>query len=330
MPSLATAPRVVIAGAGPAGSAAASLLREAGAIVTVVERAIAGEVLPARRGSVVVGREAWDVLRRVGGGSLLGDARNVVSDSEQLMSLRSLDTTLGAEAARRGASMLHGTAVEGVRELADGAGVSVALRDARTGATSHLDADWFIDATGGKTALASDARFARQEAHGAYELLPQRRGFLAAQAPADPARGVGWTAADGAFVINDRVEGVLTAYRPVTTAGPGAARPSVEHGEQLLAAAGVDGASLLGVPWTFTAKQSLAPNAAGGRILLVGDSVGTVMPATQSGTMLALTDAERAARTILDAHQAPDAATAAGLVDQYSATTLAMHRAFIR
>jgi flavin-dependent dehydrogenase len=359
MPSLATAPRVVIAGAGPAGSAAASLLREAGAIVTVVERALGAENAAARSGSVVVGREAWDVLRRVGGSSLLDDARNAVSESEQLMSLRSIDTTLGAEAARRGASMIEGHAVTGVSELANGAGVSVAISDAKTGAARTLEADWFIDATGGKIeSIAKDPRFSRELTQGPNRLLPRERPFAVIRAKADEARGVGWSGPGGAFAINDRVEGIVSAYRPLEPAAPTGGTVSTKaakvapqmdgtrefvsrlaQGKQeftsddiarLFDDLEIEQGSHRGMPHTFTARQTIAPHAAQGRILLAGDSVGTVMPATQAGTMLALTDAERAANAVIKAHAAATATEAAAVIDDYDLTTIAMHNVFIR
>jgi 2-polyprenyl-6-methoxyphenol hydroxylase-like FAD-dependent oxidoreductase len=85
-----------------------------------------------------------------------------------------------------------------------------------------------------------------------------------------------------------------------------------------------------GMPRTFTARQTMAPHAADGHILLAGDSVGTVMPATQAGTMLALTDAERAAGAVIRAHAAQTAEDAAAVIDDYDRTTIAMHNVFIR
>lgn len=317
--------------------------------MTVVERAIAGEASAARSGSVVVGREAWDVLRRTGGSSLLDDARNVVSDGERLMSLRSIDSALGAEAVRRGASLVDGHAVTGVTELANGAGVSVAISDARTGAAKTLEADWFIDASGGKVeSIAKDPRFSRELTQGPMKLLPRERPFALVQSKADPTRGISWTGPGGAFAINDRVEGVLSAYRPMADAASG--REPVMDGvketvsrlaqgreeftsadiERLHRDLEIAEGTPHGMPRTFTARQTIAPHAAQGRILLTGDSVGTVMPATQAGTMLALTDAERAANTVIKAHAAETAEAAADVIDDYDRTTVAMHNVFIR
>lgn len=225
--------------------------------------------------------------------------------------------------------MIDGHAVTGVAELADGAGVSVAISDARTGAAKTLEADWFIDATGGKVrSIAKDPRFSRELTQGPMKLLPRERPFAVVQSKADETRGMSWTGPGGAFAINDKVEGVLSAYRPM------APKPAEAFGtpdiRRLYRDLEIPVGTEHGAPRTFTARQSIAPHAAQGRILLTGDSVGTVMPATQAGTMLALTDAERAANAVIRAHGADTAERAAAVIDDYDRTTIAMHNVFIR
>lgn len=312
--------------------AAATLLRKLGATVTVVERAVVGEAVnPARRGSVVIGREGWDVLRRVGGGELLDDARNVVSDTERMASLHMLDTTLGAHAKAQGATVITGHGIAGVEQLTGSTrGVSVAIEDAVSGARRVLDADWYIDATGGKSVVAQDPRFARQLTQGPLKLIPDERGLMAAQARAQIDRGVGWTGPNEAFAINDRAEGVVTAYAPYPTRGSATPVPSKAEGDALLRSLGIDPADSLEARWTFTARQLLAPQAAEGRILLLGDSVGAMHPSGQSGAVLALTDAERAVQTIAAAHRTADPAAADAIISRYSDATVAAHRLFIR
>ena len=325
---VAAAPRVVIAGAGPGGLAAANLLREAGATVTVLERLAAGAVDDARRAGIVVNRSAWDVLRSVGGSSLLDDTRTAISASEHLMSLRSIDDVLGRAAVERGATIRHGMSVGSVVD--EGSLVRVIANDAKTGATETLEADWFIDATGGKTGLAKlHPEFERIEQTGPMGLLPSRRGFLAVQAEHVPERGLGWNAADGAFAINNPNEGRVVAYRgtsDVEMFGPQAAR----EGADLLRSLDIDPDTMVGTPYAFTARQTVAEHANKGRLLLVGDSVGTVMPATQMGTTLALLDAQRAATTIMGAHAAQTAEDATRLLAAYDRETVLMHRAFIK
>lgn len=288
---------------------------------------------PARRGSVVVGREAWSVLEHVGGASLLDDARNAVSPTEQMMSLRAIDDARGAHVEGLGAVVRRGVDVGEVVE--HGNGISVAIRDAKIGADELLEAEGFLDATGGKSALGSDPRFLRHAAQGLRELLPAERTFVTVQAPAIDVRGVGWTAGDEAFAINDRAEGVVSAFAPVTltvdrgSTGINGTVPTTRVADELLASLSIDPATKLGPARTFTARQTIADHAAVGHRLLAGDSVRTVMPATQGGTSLALTDGERAARTILEAHAAVNADEAAAVVARYDAQTVAIHTAFI-
>jgi bifunctional hydroxylase/dehydrase len=328
MAAIAAAPRVVIAGGGPGGLATAALLRESGAIVTVLERTAAGSVAPARRAGVVLGRESWDVLRKVGGGSLLDDARNVVTDRSRLVSLAGLDDAIGRHAESLGASVRRGAVVGDVVD--HGTHVSVAVDDAATGVRELLDADWFVDATGGRSPLAGDPRFRRVVGSGPMQLLPEQRSFVAVQAKAIESRGAGWTAPDGAFAINNRAEGIVGAYRGVDQLAPG--RAGIEDAARgLLESLDIEPTTMVGRPYAFTARQSLATQAASGRLLLVGDSAGTVMPATQVGTSLALLDAERAATSILSAHRAgAGTRAAAAIIDDYAAQTRLLHQAYIR
>ncbi|MCB0878245.1 MAG: FAD-dependent monooxygenase [Thermoleophilia bacterium] len=325
MVPVASAPRVLIAGAGPAGLAAASMLRESGAIVTVLERAVSGALDDASRAGLVVNRSGWNVLRRVGGGSLLEDTRTAISASEHLMSRRAIVESLAAHAEAAGVTIRRGVDIGAVGNAADG--VSVALHDAARGADEVLRADWFIDASGGHTALSELPQFERVPTAGPMRLLPTERTFLGVKAQAAPGRGLGWQAADGAFAINNPAEGVAVAYRG------GDALPARgtldDAADELMRSLDLDPSTRIGRPFVFTARQSLAAHAADGRVLLAGDSVGTVMPATQMGTTLALLDAERAARTILQSHGA-DSTVAAAAVDAYDATTVLMHRMQLR
>ncbi len=326
MVPVASAPRVVIAGGGPGGLAAASLLREAGATVTVLERMAAGIVDDARRAGIVAHHSGWDVLRRAGGSSLLDETRTAISASEHLMSLRSIDDVLGGAVVERGGTLLHGMSVAGIVD--DGTKVTVSARNAATDAVEQFEADWFIDATGGKSGIAElHPKLARIEQSGPMNLLPSRRGFLAVQADHVPGRGLGWQAADGAFAINNPVEGRVIAYTPFDRAS---GVDQAQAGTALLRSLDIDPSTAIGTPYTFTARQQLAEHAVHGRSLLIGDSVGTVMPATQMGTTLALLDAERAASTIIGAHAAETAAEAQRLLDRFDAETVLMHRAFIR
>ena len=327
--NLAAAPHVIVAGGGPGGLSLASLLRAGGAVVTLVDENPAGVVNEARRASVVVNREAWDVLRRVGGADALEDPLNVVNATQQQISLRRLDTDLGTHAAAAGVDILRGRRVESVEELG-GKGVLVGTHDAVTGARTTLQGDLFVDAAAGRSPLAADARFARVDARGPRDLHgTATRSFIGVRVAADPARGVGWTGERGSFAINNRTEGVATAYRGMADT-PTMAQARAQA-TQLLRDLKLEAGAQTPQPFVVTTRQSIAPHAAAGRLLLVGDSVGSMFPSEQMGTSLALTDAERAADTILTAHRAGlDTPEAAALIERYDTDTTMIHRAFIR
>lgn len=323
---LASAPHVIVAGAGPGGLTAAALLREAGAVVTVLERELPGPLEHASRGGLVVNKSVWDVLRQVGGGALLDDPRTSVSATNQLMSRRAIVDAVSTHAESIGTKIRHGVEIGHISD--DAAGVSVAVRDSRTGADELLHADWFVDASGGHTELSALPEFERHLAAGPKGLLPAERRYVAVEAAADSTRGLGWNGEDGAFVLNNPAEGVLAVYRGSDTLP--AADKLDDVADELLRSVGVDPKTKVGAPFTFTARQQVADHAAAGHRLLVGDSVGTVIPATQMGIGLALLDAQRAARAILEAHVAKSADDAARTVADYSEKTVQMQKMFIR
>jgi 2-polyprenyl-6-methoxyphenol hydroxylase-like FAD-dependent oxidoreductase len=326
MTPIAAAPRVIVAGAGPGGLTAAALLREAGAVVTVLERELPGPIAHASRGGLVVNKSVWNVLRQVGGGALLDDARTSVSATNQLMSRRAIVEAVSTHAESIGTKIRHGVEIGHITD--DAAGVSVAVRDTQTGADELLRADWFVDASGGHTELSALPEFERHLAAGPKQLLPAERPYVAVEAAADPTRGLGWNGPDGSFVLNNPAEGVLAVYRGGDTLP--AAGTLDDVADEMLRSVGVDPKTKVGKPFTFTAKQQVADHAGMGHRLLVGDSVGTVIPATQMGIGLALLDAQRAAKTIVDAHVAQNADDAARIVADYSEKTVQMQKLFIR
>ena len=288
--------RVVVGGEGSAGLATANLLRQAGADVRLVAPAA-----QARTGSVMIDRRGWDVLERAGGAKVIAEAPVDHTGNYKMASLPWLERDLEQHANELGVWVERGD-VRAVEQLEDG--VRVTFGNHSSGrAHAVADADWYVDATGGNSPVSASETFQRELFKGTFNALPAERTFIATSAAALPDRPMGWTAADGTFAINDVREGVLTAYRGLDEV---VKRPTVttEQATAMLRALEVDPTTMIGTPWSFTAQQSLARSAGQGRILIVGDGAGTVMPVQQAGVFLALTDAERAVKTIIGARNA--------------------------
>ncbi|MCW2921251.1 MAG: binding domain [Thermoleophilia bacterium] len=288
--------RVVVGGEGPAGLATANLLRESGADVQLM-----APVGQARNGSVMIDRRGWGVLERAGGAKVVAEAPVDHTGNFKMASLPWLERELGTRAKELGIRR-QPFAVADVEQLDDGVRVHVADPRAGGGVTT-IDADWYIDATGGSSPISKSNTFGRELFEGSYGALPSERTFIAASAKAVEGRGLGWTAKDGTFAINDVREGVLTAYRGLDEVDKGMT-VTAEQATQLLRTLEVDPSTMIGTPWSFTAQQTLARSAGQGRVLIVGDGAGTVMPVQQAGVFLALTDAERAAKTVIGARNA--------------------------
>ncbi len=288
---------VVVGGDGPAGLAAANLLREAGADVRVI-----APVSQARTGSVMIDRRGWGVLEETGGAKIVAEAPLDHTGNYRMASLSWLERDLGQRARDLGVEVQRGYEIAGVEHLDDGVRVQVA-NPRYPDAPTSIEADWYIDATGGRSPISASETFQRDLFEGPYGALPSERSFVATTAKAIRDRPIGWTAPDGTFAINDVREGVLTAYRGMD-AGTAPATLSTEDAAALLRSLDVDPTTMIGAPWSFTARQTLARSAGEGRILIVGDGAGTVLPVQQAGVFLALTDAERAAKTIITARHA--------------------------
>lgn len=288
--------RVVVGGGGPAGLATANLLREAGAEVHVM-----APVGQARTGSVMIDRRGWGVLERAGGAKVVAEAPVDHTGTFKMASLPWLERELGGRADELGVRVER-TAIADVEQVDDGVRVHLTgPHESVPGKT--IDADWYIDATGGSSAVSRSDPFRRELFQGSYGAMPSERTFIATSAKSVDGRGLGWTAKDGTFAINDEREGVLTAYRGLDEVDK-TATVSAEQATELLRALDVDPQTMIGAPWSFTAQQSLARSAGQGRVLIVGDGAGTVMPVQQAGVFLALTDAERAAKTVITARNA--------------------------
>jgi flavin-dependent dehydrogenase len=183
-----------------------------------------------------------------------------------------------------------------VTDVVNGAhAVRGVLASASDGTREQFRADWLIDASGGRSDLARSDQFRRSIVPLAHVDVPggvDRNGvpFRWEQLPHRAGVGHGITGANGAFAINDALAGTMTAYVPWP-------EQSASSPLELL---GIDASGRV-ASGRFVARQQLAPIAAQGRVLLAGDSVGTVLPATQMGVSLAIDDAVAAARTILDA-----------------------------
>lgn len=278
--------RVVVGGGGPGGLATANLLRKIGADVTVAHPGATDW-----RTGILIEQRAWDILRQAGGEDLLRTAPVDDAGTSIMAPLSLVDSTLSAHARQLGVDVLDTHRVRSATNL-DG-GTVVSIQDDATGIVRNAEADWYVDATGGASPVAHQAAFRRRMFEGTFDALPQKRLFMRQSARSVDSAPIGWNGPDDAFVLNDKLADTLMVYRPVPNLVRGHTL-SAEEGLKLLDSVGVDRESAIGAPAAVMARQRLAPAAAAGRVLMVGDSVGSVMPVTQAGVLLALLDARRA------------------------------------
>lgn len=321
-------PRVVIAGAGPGGLAAAIALKAAGATVMVVEKAVTSA--PDRSRAIVLTEQAARLVRNLGAADAVDHPLAAATGNAKVVSLRRLDSSLAEIAAAAGIDIRRG---QSVTDAARGANdLVVGVVDVSTGAASSVGADWLIDATGGRSVTRSLGSLRKVPTDGPLKLTTGERTWVTALGNADSSRPAGISDPDGtgAFALNDIREGVMSIYQPVDGTAAALHRDPAAMDEALgtaLKALGVSGDGV-GTPKVIHVEQQLAPHAIDGRIISVGDSVGTMLPVRQQGVGTAIQDGTRAAELIMKSHGA-SAKVATGLAAEYDRVTVAMHKAFL-
>ena len=308
---------VVIAGAGPAGALAASLLAKAGARVTVVDRSrfprpkLCGDTL--NPGAVALLRRHLDLAGLEAratpiSGMLLSGPGPVVIRGEYGggthglgVTREVLDAWLVEQAVASGATLVEGAAVLGP-EVAPGgivAGVRVRTRGGSTAtfrAAMTLGADGRRSTVGEACGLSACARNPRRWAIGAYFAdveglstvgeMHVRRGHYIGVAPTADGRA-------NACLVQAHASG------DAAWSDPGALlrarlRADPVLGPRFARAAATTRATVLGP----LAIDTRVPGCAG--LLLVGDAAGFVDPMTGDGIRLALVSAEVAAAATLE------------------------------
>lgn len=317
-------PRVVVAGAGPAGLAAATALHRAGARVTVLERRTAEVVGStddvARRSGAVIGVAAWPGIRTLGGGGLIDDQSRAVSSIGSLVSLRTLDETLVGAAQARGIDIRFGTTIDHVGQQPDGVALRVTSADGRS---STVVGDWGIIATGGRTPLGGLA-WMRQSPVPNARTGPET--YVTALTNWQPTRPAGLSDPSGAFAVNDAREGVASVWVPAADGADNLRRSAAARHEtfgRALEQLGIPAGDLASAPRVVQITPGVVSEAARGRLLLAGDAAATSPPGRQAGVTLAIGDGQRAAQAVLEASREPTASSA--VLDGYDRVTRALH-----
>lgn len=315
---------VIVAGAGPAGAAAASHLRDAGIDVLVVER---GRFPRDKVCGDFVGPVALDELRRLGIGDLpeitganACDRAALFADGHELITYRLpqrsglpsygrvvprvvFDDVLAQAARARGARIEEGLTVSGFGR--DGDGVEVTVRDG--GVHRRLRARALIAADG------SGSQVARQ-LHGAARkrdefLVAARAYFEGVEGPqsrcdlsftSDSFPGYAWVFPTGAGQANVGV-GMVVETVPETSENMSALLAVlIERDPAMrarLAGARMRG-SVIGWPLaTYAGRTSVV----GDGVVLIGDAAGLVNPLNGEGIQAALCSARWAAEAVVHA-----------------------------
>lgn len=299
---------LLVAGLGPGGTAAALAARRLGLRTLAVE---ARGPEATRSQLVLVRPGARAALAWVG----IAD----VTDGRRTTTIRRVEMRLRAALADPAEPALPHRWHTSVVALDNAPGrVLATLRDEATGALQQVEARHLVDATGGR--LEALGRPARQRVGPSHWVMT-------AEYPAPP-----WF--DGIVGLRDR------STRDLCLLFPTWGRQGVIV--YLDSLPGGDGAGLaprfealaarlkLGEPlhpgWAVDVVQRLLPLAGEGRVLPIGDSVGSVDVLTGNGMSTAIEDAVQAVQGLAAAQRAPDADAEDALTRRVHAVVLARHR----
>jgi geranylgeranyl reductase family protein len=298
---------VLVAGAGPAGSATAMRLARAGARVLLVDRATFPRDKPC--GGGLTGRalrhlpcSVEPVVERVVDRMVVRARYRTTVDRTSrgpliaMTQRRRLDLHLAEQAAAAGADFRDGTAISGI-EIGE-AGVTAAVGEARVAASFLVGADGANGVVARAAGLGEGiVRGVALEGNVPWSGLDEGRYATAAWVELGVVSGgYGWV-----FPKGDHANLGIGGWMQE---GPRLR----EHLELLAAEHGVDGSLLTGVRGHRLPMRELGAPAARGRVLLVGDAAGLVDPLSGDGIYEAFVSARLASEAIL-----------AGRPDEYEA-----------
>ncbi|MCW2960760.1 MAG: binding domain [Thermoleophilia bacterium] len=307
---------VVVAGLGSSGAAALARLGHAGANVVGFEA----------RGQVA--ERANLVLVKPGAHRLLLElerGRSLIDDMFALptvRSIQSIENPLRRSAAATGVQAHYDAAVTSIRKLEDGRMLVRA-----EGSNDAYRARYLIDGSGGRAPDLADLAPQLKRGHGRDSYVLSRSAYSFGMP----------------FRTSDHIdpEGIS---RTVTVARY---RPGGEIGTQVLTRMGgrppSDAVALddfirkavgirqprVGAPQVIDIVPQFADDARRGNLLLTGDGISRVHPATARGVNLAVRDGVEAADSVLKALRAPNGTAAERALDAYANRAMERHRAAV-
>ena len=303
---------VVVAGAGPAGSACALALARAGLAVTIIERAafprrkVCGEYLNAgavaaldRLGLAMQVRALAAPLRGVRLMPTHATAVELPFDDPALACERALLDAVLLQAARdAGATLVRGRVTGVVREGARIAGV--AFRD-DDGRALEVRARWTVGADGCGSAVARDAGLVRHRwkrprfaIGGHYAGFGPFDGFIEMYVGGGAYFALNPLGPDRTNVMVVVAKRQLEQWSRFVDRGIAGKAAELAHGRRSFAQATLEGTRAAIGPLAHDVRAPIADG-----LVLAGDAAGFLNPFTGQGVFLALTSATRAAAAIV-------------------------------
>lgn len=336
---------VLIGGAGPAGVLTGLYLQKAGLSIGFVDPRD-----DATRWNIVgLSDTARDALAETGIADDLQVRYSENSDTPTLpadQALSAIEQAGRTAAAAAGAQFHFGQAVDGVRNLSGGTGVEVAVRDAATGARALLGADFFINATGGRTGTEAELGMNQITASGSeryvagwFDYVPGRRsGFEEYGEIRDAATG-DVTSSEPLRVFQNPRDGASAFMRvpPDTTDADAVVMDRfVDYAKTPVRAVMPDQRGEMvpmltgqrGDPMIFAVQHRIAPRARHGNVIGVADTLSRTHPGTYSGASRGAEDARDVGELLPKALRQPERRDA--LLRELEQRLMSRHAAGVR